>query len=441
MRHRRVTGLVVIILVLVPSLLAGCSSERSEHRTLTYWATNQGSSPQQDLKILNEEFEKFTARTGIEVDVEVVGWGDMLNKILGAAVSGVGPDVVNLGNTWSASLQATDAFVPFTQERMRQLGGRDRFLDTSMGSTGMADRPPSSVPLYGLTYGVFYNKAMFERAGVERPPDDWEEFVEVARKLTRPEEDVWGLTLPAASYTDNSHFCFMFGRQEGTDFFGADGKAAFTSEAAVSGVRRYVELMSRHRVVNPDDAEIGAAGEAINNFATGDSAMLMAQNSAIATVRASGMEDSEWGVFPMPVPRPLAEDGEAVRGIVGGTNIAIFRDSPRKEAAMKLVEFMTGSAEQKILNEKYGSLPVVEDAYDHPAFNTDKMKTFSRVLGGSAEPLPMIPNESKFETTTGAAARQLFARSAVGKPVRRSDVVEALSAAQQKMSSSRGTGE
>lgn len=42
-------------------------------------------------------------------------WSDLLNRILAAATSGQGPDVLNIGNTWSSSLQATGPLLPWGQ--------------------------------------------------------------------------------------------------------------------------------------------------------------------------------------------------------------------------------------------------------------------------------------------------------------------------------------
>lgn len=432
-------GVLALVSVLLSSVLSGCSGSAEDDRTLTYWASNQGASAEQDLEILDEEFAKFTERTGIEVRVEVIAWNDLLNRILGAAVSGVGPDVVNLGNTWAASLQATGAFVPFDDELMDRFGGREKFLDSSMTSTGMPGRTPTSLPLYGLSYGLFYNKGHFREAGIAELPRTWEEFVDVARRLSDPERGRWGLTVAGASYTENAHFAFIFGRQEGAHFIDGNGRATFTSPQAVSAVRRYVGLMSDHHVVRPDDAELGSTTEAVSNFAGGQASMLLAQNSAIAAVEANGMPDGAWGVLPMPVPAPLPLAGAAVRSHVAGTNVAVFEDSEKRESALRLVEFLTSKEEQVILNNKYGSLPVVEDAYDDPLFSTGKNAVFGSVLAGSSETVPMIPNESQFETTVGAAVRDLFARAATGGPVRTADVRASLFDAEQKMRGSGGT--
>ena len=89
---------------------AGGSTEAAAPKTLTYWASNQGTSLDNDKQVLQPELDKFEKQTGIKVNLEVVPWADLLNRILAATTSGQGPDVLNIGNTWSASLQATGAF-------------------------------------------------------------------------------------------------------------------------------------------------------------------------------------------------------------------------------------------------------------------------------------------------------------------------------------------
>ncbi|WP_433868705.1 ABC transporter substrate-binding protein [Saccharopolyspora sp. CA-218241] len=428
-----------LIAVLLAGALAGCASSEpadGSGGTLTYWASNQGKSAQQDLEILGVELAEFTERTGIEVDVEVISWADLLNRILAAATSGVGPDVVNLGNTWAASLQATGAFVEFDDRLMQRFGGRDRFLASSMTSAGMAGRPPSSLPLYGLAYGLFYHKERFAKAGLE-PPRTWAEFVETGRRLTDPERDRWGLTIAGASYTENAHFAFMFGRQNGVHLIDEHGRATFTSPGAVSAVQRYLDLMGPGGMVSPEDAEEGNASAAAANFTDGSAAMLIAQNSIIPTLESSGMSAEEWGVVPMPVPEPLPPGGAVVRSHVAGSNIAVFEDSPRREEALRLVEFLTSAETQADLNIAYGTLPVVTDAYRDPAFDNPVDHVFRQVLEQDSETVPMIPNEAHFETTVGAAMRDLFARIATGQDVTRDDVRAALDDAEQKM---RGIG-
>jgi Bacterial extracellular solute-binding protein len=117
-------------LAAVPLAACGSSSNSgsSAHPTITYWASNQGTSLQDDRQVLGPQIAKFTKETGIKVNFQVIPWTTLLNQITAATVSGKGPDVLNIGNTWSASLQATGAFVPFTSSVMNQIGGSSRFL-------------------------------------------------------------------------------------------------------------------------------------------------------------------------------------------------------------------------------------------------------------------------------------------------------------------------
>jgi maltose-binding protein MalE len=62
------------------SSTAGSGSEAGT--TITYWASDQGSSIADDYTVLNPQLQKFTSQTGIKVKLEVIGWPDLLNRIL-----------------------------------------------------------------------------------------------------------------------------------------------------------------------------------------------------------------------------------------------------------------------------------------------------------------------------------------------------------------------
>ncbi len=191
MRIRRIGATAASVLLLMSLAACGDDGGGGGAKTLTYWASNQGPSVDEDRKILQPELDKFERETGIKVELEVIGWPDLLNRILAATTSGQGPDVLNIGNTWSASLQATGAFLPFEAAEVGALGGKERFLGPSFAATGAAGQPPTSMPLYGLAYGLFYHKKMFADAGIANPPTNWTEFVAAGKQLTKG--DQWGL--------------------------------------------------------------------------------------------------------------------------------------------------------------------------------------------------------------------------------------------------------
>src|SRR5687767_5376818 len=168
---KRLLATAAAVVLLAPFLSACSESGESANapKTLTYWASNQGASLEADKQILQPELDKFERQTGIKVTVEVVPWSDLLNRLLAAATSGQGPDVVNIGNTWSASLQATGAFIPFDDATLGAVGGKDRFVPAALAAAGAANQPPTAVPLYSLAYAMYYNKKMFADAGITAP--------------------------------------------------------------------------------------------------------------------------------------------------------------------------------------------------------------------------------------------------------------------------------
>jgi|SRR5665647_3666611 len=222
--------------------------------TITYWATNQAASVDADTKILTPEIAKFEKQTGIKVNLQVVPWTSLTPNTLAAAVSGQGPDVVNIGNTNAVTFQSTGAFYPFDDKALQTLGGKDRFVASALATAGAAGQVPTSIPLYSQVYGLYYNKKLFADAGI-KPPTTWEELISAAKALTKPDQHKYGISIPGGTVNLSMHFSFIFGAQNGGSPFDKAGNPTFTSPGMVKGVKQYVDLLSKYHVVNPSDAQ------------------------------------------------------------------------------------------------------------------------------------------------------------------------------------------
>ncbi len=409
---------------------SGTSSSSSSHPTLTYWASNQGTSLQDDQQVLAPQIAKFTKQTGIKVNVQVIPWTTLLTQITSATVSGKGPDVLNIGNTWSPSLQATGAFVPFTSSVMNQVGGASRFLAGSLSATGAAGQPPVAVPLYSLAYGLYYNKAQFAAAGISGPPTTWAQLIADGKKLTK--NGHWGLAIEGGSVSENIHMAFELSQQQGGEFFNSAGKPTFNTPQNVAAIMQMMDFIQTDKITNPSDAQYSKGTEALVDFATGKTSMVIWQ-AAAGSLAQLGMKAANTGVAPVPLPSPLPPGGKAITSMVAGINMAIFKDTPNMSAALKFVKFMTSTPEQETLNSTYGSLPTVTAAYSDPAFQSPAVTTFRSILTSSAAPMPAVAQESQFETAVGTAIIHLYADAATGKNVTASMIAQALAQAQQQL--------
>ena len=401
---------------------------------ITYWASNQGATIDQDNEVISKAAARFKAKTGIVVEHKVIPWSDLFTNITTATTSGKGPDVLNIGNTWSASLQATGAFLPFEGDDLEAIGGKEKFVQTSLSASGAPGKAITSVPLYGLSYGLFYNKKLFKEANLE-PPKTWSEFVAAAKKLTDPAKDQWGMVIEGSSISEGAHFAFILGRQNGGTLFGEDNKPQFDSDPIVKGVTDYVNLIGKDKVVNPSNAQYGDGTRSSAQFAKGKTGMLIQQNNGENNLKSEGMAKSEYGIAEVPVM-----DGSTtpIMTHVAGINVSIFTNTKQKDAALQFVKFLTSPDEQVTLNQSFGSLPVVTAAQSNEAFSTENLKTFNGILAEHAEPMPLIPEEGQMETFIGTALKGLVAKAATKGGVSDADVKSALKEANEKMVAAAG---
>jgi multiple sugar transport system substrate-binding protein len=384
--------------------------------------------------VLRESLDRFTDETGIEVELEVIPWSDLYNRILTAVSSGEGPDILNIGNTWATTLQETGAFVPFEGESLEAVGGQERFVQSSWLTGGGEGTVPTSIPLYGLSYSLYYNTEMFKAAGIEAPPETWEEFVSVAKKLTKDTDgdgktDQWGVSLAGSSISNNAHQAFVRGLQAGGSLFDEEGNPTFDSESQVQGVKQWVDLMATHKVVDPSNAEYSAGSQMVDDFAAEKSAMFFDQAPG-KTLEARGFEN--YAAAPVPLTDAGATGDEATMSHVAGINLSIFGESDNTDGALKLAAHLTSTAEQIYLNRSFTALPVVTDAYADEAFQSKEISLKQKILENNAKPMPLISAEGQMETLVGTAIKNLFAQAATGT-VSEADIRQALKDANSQM--------
>ena len=108
---------------------------------LTYWASQQSPS----LRAGQADLGARAAQVH-RADRDPGGAGGHplhrpAQRILTATTSGNGPDVLNIGNTWTPSLQATGALLEWDDALMDRIGGADRFEPVTLQTSGRGGHP------------------------------------------------------------------------------------------------------------------------------------------------------------------------------------------------------------------------------------------------------------------------------------------------------------
>jgi len=172
-------GYFVPAIVVAVAMVSCGGSGVSDGLRVGIWDTNQEAAVVSVMK-------DFTDETGIPVNVEVIPWDNYWTLLEAATSGGVLPDVFWMHSNQSIRYASNGILMDLT----------DRIASSSV--TDMSKFPPEIVSLYnygGRQFGIpkdldtialWYNKKLFDEAGVPYPDStwNWDTLLDAARRLS-----------------------------------------------------------------------------------------------------------------------------------------------------------------------------------------------------------------------------------------------------------------
>lgn len=293
----------------------------------------------------------------VDVEYEFVPFSGTLitynTKVLAALASGAGPDTWDIGS-WN-----------FTEDKYIDAGLVAPLDPTVFGYDSvdaMVDAyPPNSLNafrneenLYAVfneltTFCLFYNRDVFDDAGVPYLPEDrpisWDRVLEIADQVlvVHPESsDIerigyqFGFFAQYHSPQWYSQMFYPFLRQFGQDDFYIDGEPAADTDAMIAALRMFYDFTHVHRAYDPYYYEDWFSG-----FAEGRVAMLAAGPWFVSAIRGVN-PDANIGIAPLPVVDP--DDPTTYRNIMYSFGWAVNpnRSEEQQHLAQEFLRFMLG---------------------------------------------------------------------------------------------------
>jgi multiple sugar transport system substrate-binding protein len=359
----------VIVATSAATLLAACGGGSSSGGggPLTIFIAGQPNFPTQFAAWSKDLTDKFKAKTGADLVIETyASSSDETTKIQSSIVSGTGPDIYNLGTTFTPVAYGTGGFLELSDDDWKKIGGRERFIPETLGMSGPEQTKQIGIPVAMRPFALAYNTDMFKAAGIAAPPKTWDEFIADAKKLSNPSAGVYGTTLDYSDGFDPWKFIWAMTEQQGGSFVSDDLKTAQLSSTEVQNATNdYFDLLVKDKLANP--ASVGwKSGDAIAAFGSGKAAMLpMATAQSIPTLDKSAVA-GKYAFAPLPTVAPgqsqRPPNGKPAASIVSGDNIAIASYAKDKDLALTFVDMFT-STDQQLANYKaFGNLPTNQDA-------------------------------------------------------------------------------
>jgi multiple sugar transport system substrate-binding protein len=176
----RIAGAFLIVIALI--FLAGCglkpSSEKRYPIKLEIWGLFDDS----DTFLGAFEAYKKSNPNVLSISYKKLSPETYKKELVEALASGQGPDIFLIQNTWLPSFM--DKITPVTPDILTEQKFRSDFVDVAAADF-IEQSKIYAVPLSVDTLGLYYNRDLFNQAGITSPPATWDDFAEDVKKLTK----------------------------------------------------------------------------------------------------------------------------------------------------------------------------------------------------------------------------------------------------------------
>lgn len=323
--------------------------------------SGEGLTPHQDIIAAYED-----ANSDVLVQLEAIAGRDYYTRILTQIAADRAPDVMNIGDDAVPSFVNRGAFVPL-DSCLEEIG-----FDTSVYLPGLLDPGRVDGELYFLpkdysTLGVYYNKMLFDEAGVEYPQEGWtwDDMLAIAQEMTVDEDgdglpEVYGIQLPANWTTGFEYWVAAAGgsliSEDGTTFVGF-----MDSEESIRAAQFYADLYNEYGVA-PPPADLSAFGGGNSEFDNGQAAMRI-----FGRWPQGGMLENP--NIDLGVVNPPADAQPANILFWGGFGVSSTADDP--QAACEFLSYYAGPEAADVWKD--WALPAVTSVAEESGISDDPL--------------------------------------------------------------------
>lgn len=302
---------------------------------------------------LKEIIADFTEETGIEAELQVVQWNEYWTLLEAGAQGGEMPDVFWMHSNESQRYMSNEILLDLT----------DKALDSEL--VDMSKYPEEIKELYtydGKVYGIpkdidtialWYNKTMFDEAGVDYPDETWtwDTVVENAKELTKEDGSQYGI---AIRNDNNQEAYYNIVYDMGGEIISDDKKTSGYDDPNTIKAMQYIEKLIQ------DGSMPSMETMSENNpdilLKSGKSAMSFHGSWMVSTFKQEDYikENCDCAVMPMD-----ADSGRRV-SIYNGLGWAAAANGDNTENAWKLIEYLGSEKAQ----QKQAELGITMSAWD-----------------------------------------------------------------------------
>lgn len=348
---------ILIILCLLTLTFFFCKKNVTKTE-ITFWHA-MGGPLGKTLEKMVSDFEKHNP----DIKVTLVGMGDystLAQKLMGAISVDNPPTIAQVYESWTTQFYQQNKLFPLDSFVYSPSGLSAEeiadiypvFIENNKWNDKFLTFPfNKSVPVY------FYNRAMFDSAGIKEFPKTWDEFRIVCKNLTIDinndgKKEIWGTGGSVNSWL----FGCMLYQKDGQLLDETNKKVTFNSQAGVDNLQYMIDMIYKDSSCN-----FVTGYEPQNDFLSGKLALIWGTIVSWAFMR-------DKMTFPIGIAAIPSWDKNAVLSY--GTNICLFRQSTdkQKEAGWRFIKWFTRPRQQARWASETFYVPVCKKALEEGTY-------------------------------------------------------------------------
>ena len=324
---------------------SGEQGASSDELSVAIWDTNQEPG-------IKEILDDFTKETGIKTKISVVKWNEYWTMLEAGAQGGSLPDVFWMHSNESERYMSNDMLLDLTDKiKASDKIKVENYPEDIWGLYTYKDHY-YAVPKDIDTIAIWYNKKLFDEAGVPYPTSDWtwDDLTETARKLTKSDGSQYGL---AVKMDNNQAGYYNLVYDKGGYVISEDKKKSGWDDPKTIEGMKYLETWIKEGLM-PSAETMSENGEEVL-FQSGKVAMVPQGSWMISSYKANEYTAQNADIVELPKD---AKTGKRV-SLYNGLGWAAAKNGKHTEEAWKLIEYLGSEPAQK----KQAELGVTMSAY------------------------------------------------------------------------------
>jgi multiple sugar transport system substrate-binding protein len=331
---------------------------------LTMWERSGGNAGTVDALVAAWN----AAYPDCKINLTYIPHTEMVSKIAQGIASGEVPDLMGMDLIYAPQFEDADQLVDITD----QIGSIPELKTASPGHLTVATYKDRlyGVPLYADVSALFYNKTLFEQAGLDpnKPPTSLAEIREYADKITALGDDIKGYYLPG-----NCAGCNIFTVGPLMWASGAKIEAAGPGDEPLTGDGVKEVLQWARDLIKAGDVHEGDRaenGETFHlQFGSGKVGMMGTGNFNISLARDQMADHPfEFGISLLPGVEPGSQ-----ASFIGGDLVVIPKGSTRVDDAVNFMKFLLSDEVQVEVYAKALNLTTRSDMVDNQYFQAEPL--------------------------------------------------------------------